>query len=179
MDAFDNNWYSRYLRAAHEPRLRATRAPTQEVIRFTWIPSFHPGITVRVEERVGSYHLEAKRFDVAHRSKPPAILQTVRRDISPSEWAAILHHLDSARFWSMPSAEPQNCPEPGDTLCGHFDGSQWIIERADVTRYHYVDRWSVYDYPDYLATCFCLLALSGLPTDDLDGYVHPIRLTCG
>jgi hypothetical protein len=175
-DTFTNDWYSGQLRAAAEPRLRAT-GEDREIFRLSWIPSFHPTVIVRVERNESQYVLVAKRLTGAGGYEPGKVGEQVRRPLERSEWNAFNRHLKAANFWSMQPDEPPKFTENGEQVIG-TDGSQWFLEGASRTEYHFVDRWFIEDYPSYFRACLCLLALSGLPTADLEGYVGDERPGC-
>ena len=72
--------------------------------------------------------------------------------------------------WSMESDEPLKVTADGGIVVG-ADGAQWLLEGADQSRYHFVDRWFHQDDPSFERACLCLLVWSELDiAEDLDGY---------
>lgn len=175
IDSFRDEWYSEQLRAAMEPALEPTGSVTRAAFRFTWIPSFTPTLTVRVVRSDARITLVAKRLSGAGGYEPGRVRRQVRFALSTQQWSELSSLIDAADFWAMPSEEPEKCDASGACWVG-MDGAQWLLEGADSTRYHFVDRWFHEDYPEFEAACFCLLQWSGLVTEaELTAYLGERR----
>jgi hypothetical protein len=175
IDSFRDEWYSEQLRAAMESALKPTGTSTRAAFRFTWIPSFTPTITVRVVRNDARITLVAKRLSGSGGYEPGRIRRQVRFTLSTRQWSELSSLIDEANFWAMPSEEPEKCDASGTCWVG-MDGAQWLLEGADSTRYHFVDRWFHEDYPEFEAACFCLLKWSGLVSEaELTAYLGERR----
>lgn len=156
-DDFEMSWYSRDLRAAHEPSLYQQSATPSagnpaSSYRFTWLRSFHPVMTVRVDEINGKMVLTAKRLtgDGGHPS-PKSIARMVRRELTRAEGEKISNLLNAAK--------------PVRITCGMgFDGAEWIVETRIGTSYHYAAQWSPDEGPIREFGLY-MLSLTGLNTD--------------
>ncbi len=130
----EQDWFSSQLAAAKEPSLyAATLSGTpRRVIRFTWLRSFHPGITVRVEEDADhTWRVTAKQLSGAGGYEPGHVAKTANRKLDADEAEALVSLLGKE---DLPD-------ETGDCTIG-MDGAQWIIERTDDQGYHFINRWS-------------------------------------
>jgi hypothetical protein len=130
LDNFRRNWYSTQLCAMDEPRLSAP-AGKETRIRFLWLRSFHPGISVRVERDARGARLLAVELSGAGGYAPGSVAKRLSRSLSEKEWATLEASLAAAGFWSLRTSKQSN----------GYDGAQWIIEVATPSRYHVVDRW--------------------------------------
>jgi hypothetical protein len=133
------NWYSRDLRALHEPSLweLSRRDPNAEVYRFLWLRSFHHPIAVRVVVRMnGSGWIHARMTTGKGGNQPGGTsrysVSWLRKGLTQSFLGAV----GSAGFWSLPTL-----PDADENTAG-LDGAQWIIEGIRGGQYRIVDRWS-------------------------------------
>ncbi|MDH7971271.1 hypothetical protein QH494_03685 [Sphingomonas sp. AR_OL41] len=152
LSSFEQEWFSKHLRAADEtPLYSATASSTaKRVVRFTWLRSFSPPVTVRLTERKdGGWHLVAKQLSGRGGYDPGTVDKVVDRALSATE-AANLEGLMSRA--ALPDLS-------GDCEIG-VDGAQWIIERSDAKGYHFINRWSPSDGPVRKVGLF-LLNLTG------------------
>jgi hypothetical protein len=150
---FENRWYSKYLSAAAEPSLyEAGRRPGgNDVIRFTWLRSFHPPVTVRVEGlRSASPRLIAKQLSGAGGYDPGGIANQIDRRLSPVEAAALRRALLRPNVFDLPALE----------CGGGMDGAEWIVEGLDRDGYHFVARWGP-EHGKVRETGLALLKLTG------------------
>lgn len=130
LDAFDRDWYSKYLRAMHEPSLACeTRQP---VYRFLWLRSFEDPIVVRIEKRGDGMFLAAVRLGIARDGGFGEEVARIERALSRREIDAIDRTLADARIWDAPDIQ---------RLTG-LDGAQWIVEARDGKRYRLHKAWS-------------------------------------
>ena len=152
LSKFEQDWFSQHLRAAREAPLYgvAQSNGTRRVLRFTWLRSFHPTVTVRLSERKdGGWHLVAKQLSGTGGYDPGTIDKVVDRPIRAAE-AAELEALMTRT--ALPDLS-------GDCVIG-VDGAQWLIERSDAEGYHFINRWSPSDGPVRQVGLF-LLKLTG------------------
>lgn len=123
-------WYSRHLRAMHEPSLSCDELPRVEAYRFLWLRSFHAPVSVRVQHIGSQYVLDAVVLNGAGGYAPGDEARRVHKTISSNEWTQITNAIDQVHFWGLPT----------EGASAGNDGAQWIVEgRTD--RYHVVDRW--------------------------------------
>jgi len=137
VDDFTAEWYANVWRAADEPSLyrqtHQTTAPGLRTYRFTWLPTFHSPVTVRLEERApGRFWMTAKRLSVAGGYDPGHLTDKVERLLTPDETQPILTLLKKTR---VTSAEPAICDSGAD-------GARWIFEGIESGKLHYINRWS-------------------------------------
>jgi hypothetical protein len=134
----EKSWYPEQLDAAGEPSLylvsQANRPRGQESLRFTWLPTFHHPVVVRIETLDdGEQKLIATRLSGAGGYDPGEVKDRIERMLTPAESRRLEKMLNQTRIFGLPP-----------TLCadGGADGAQWIFEAADVGGYHFVNRWS-------------------------------------
>ena len=157
-----DGWYGKQLRAAAEVGLCADADVHAERYRLTWIPSFHPTVTVRVERDSGGGNLVAKMLDGAGGYQPGTVARDTIVMLSPAEWEELSRLVERAQLWS---------PPPTDNRMG-VDGAQWIIEGSRSGQYNVVDRWTPAvngPFAGHRALGEWLLRKSGLVPADLVG----------
>ena len=138
IDEFEAEWFSNELRAAGEPSLYlASQTPvgrSTETYRFTWLRSFHPKVTVRVDKTgTGAWRLDARRSSGGTEQSPARL----KRILRPSEEADLARVRLKSRVLDLP---PRDCR-------GGMDGSRWIIEANERGTYHFANRWTPEDGP--------------------------------
>lgn len=175
LDPFLDDWYSEQLRATREEILRPTRG-ARVVYRFTWIPSFHPTATVRVESSGERASLVATRLDGAGGYDPGRAAARVALPLSADRWQLLQSLLEDAAFWEMPSEQGMKVDPATGAFIIRTDGAQWLLEGADAARYHFVERQFHEDYPAFEAACFCMLRWSDVVADsELTSYLGDRR----
>ena len=131
---FEVDWFAGQLDAAHEPPLAAIR--DRPVLRFTWLRSFHPAVTVRVEglnqERPV---LVAKRLAGVDGEVREGVDEIIERPLTLDEAAGLARLLRDTNLSEVPAT---------DCNIG-LDGSEWLIETAGPTGYAFYKRWSPED----------------------------------
>jgi hypothetical protein len=174
-DAFGhagNDIDAKALSLMGEPGLAATGSEDLEVYRFLWAPSFHAYAVVRVERTGTRVALFAKRLNRDLKTGEFAKLdRSAQKMLSEKQWQTLKSRLSAARFWSMPSDEPETY-SPGGILRIGLDGADWILEGADTGRHHGVKRWFHEDERAFETACYCMLLWSGLDKalDDVEQY---------
>lgn len=131
MAQFSLNWYSRHLEALEEPIVYDTLS--KNIIRFTWLRSFHHPVVIRLEFTPDDKMIYWKMSDGAGGYEPGEIIKNKTRELKDSELQSVLSRLDSLEFFNVPT----NISGIGGT-----DGAQWILEGLIDGNYHVVDRWS-------------------------------------
>ena len=155
-DELHLTWYSRQLCAMSELPFARTAVGTRTSLRLLWLPTFSRPIGVRVfETRDGSRRLVATQLKGKGGYAPGEIDKRVERSLTEPEWSRLQGVLRRTDPWSLPTEN--------DTL--GCDGTTWILEAFDGTRYHVVDRW---DGGEIRELGRLLLDLSGLDYDPLD-----------
>ena len=133
-DDFVRDWYSTQLCAMGEAPLAPPNDDTVRV-RFTWIPSFHPAVSVRIEHKGAQTSMTAIELDGFGGYEAGRIAKRTSRLLSADEWASLTEIVTATDIWNLPTKPP-----PGDTI--GLDGAQWMIEITTGDKYHVVDRWS-------------------------------------
>lgn len=153
LSAFENAWYSTFLAAAAEPSLHAqtTGKDTGAIrqVRFTWLRSFDPPVTIRiVMERTG-YRLIARELSGAGGYDPGTVARTVDRVLTRDERKTIDGVLAPALF------------QPHKADCSiALDGAQWIFEMAQGHAYAMGQRHSPGD-GGFREAGLAMIALTG------------------
>ncbi len=133
---FERRWYSHSLSIAGEPSLfleSKRRSPGAGSLRFTWLPSFHHPVIVRVETAPsGRARLLAVSLSGAGGYDPGTSEGRIDRMLTAEETRRLDAMLARARLFQLP---PKICD-------GGADGAEWIFEGVDESGYHYLDRWS-------------------------------------
>lgn len=152
LNKLERDWFSQHLRAAGEAPLY-TATPSNSampVLRFTWLRSFDPPVTVRlIKQKDGAWNLVAKQLSGKGGYDPGTVNKVVNRRISVSEAAALEALMTRVMLPDL----------SGDCEVG-MDGAQWIIERSDAKGYHFISRFSPSDGPVRQVGLF-LLNLTG------------------
>jgi hypothetical protein len=142
-------WYPEHLRAMSEPSLSCWQFEG-EVYRFLWLRTWGRPIAVRVAKSRQNATISAVELDGAGGYGPGKVLRRTQRQLSDDEWKSISDGLAALKFWSMPT----------EGLDSGFDGSRWVLEGRNGSRYHVVDRWTP-KAGQYREFCLLMLRLSG------------------
>lgn len=131
----ENDWYPRHWDAADEPSLyeqSSVPAPAgKSTLRFTWLPTFHHPVIVRIERSGREAQLVAKQLSGEGGYEPGIVERKLTRALSTTEIAKLDAILSTT-----------NVLEQRATDCdGGLDGSRWIVEGVDRNGYHFVNRW--------------------------------------
>jgi hypothetical protein len=133
----ENPWFSGQLRAAREPSLyamsRARSHAGKDTIRFTWLPSFHHSVIVRIDRSGSSARLIAKQLSGHGGYAPGDIARTVDRPLTSAERRELADLLDREQLFAQ-TVDP--CEMPG------LDGAEWLFEDARGNGYRFVKSWS-------------------------------------
>jgi len=101
-------------------------------LRFLWLRSFDPGISIRVEHSAEATTLYAVELSGAGGYAPGQIAQATQHTLTPAQWREIERLLARVWFWQRRSVVEES----------GLDGARWVIEVSEPSRYHVVDRWS-------------------------------------
>ena len=130
-----SSWASNHLIAMKEPSLFAPQGgATREEYRFLWLRTFDKPIALRIWSDGSGAQMRIVRLSGAGGYDPGHIESDTTVNVSPEDWRRFRDCIAKAQFWQMPTKE-------SPTELG-FDGSQWIFEGRDTTKYHVVDRWT-------------------------------------
>lgn len=138
-DEFRTNWYSRNIKALHEPSLWevSRQNPKAEVYRFLYVRTFDHPISIRlVVRKSGSGWINTHITGGAAGYDPGRIVQYRISWLTKGKTQSFVTALNSADFWNMPT----HIDPPKDVI--QLDGAQWILEGVKNGQYHIVDRWS-------------------------------------
>jgi hypothetical protein len=153
IDGFKAQWYARQLQALQEKSLCCDSSSRGRVVRFVWLRSFQHPVVIRLDEmKPGNWRVLTKTGTGTGGGAPGTVATVNERTLSARD-AAAMRALFKASSWFWRTASAQATTTAGDcapaktcvTVAG--DGSQWIVEVRDGSRYHYVDRWSPKDGP--------------------------------
>ncbi len=138
-----------------EPSLYlARRNPKAHCYRFTWQRENLPAIVIRLE--VSEDGKKGRLFARRQTQTGVSLLQEMPADYALSLDAAtltsILAQVESAQFWTLPSAPPEIAPQ---------SRSSWVVEGVKNKKYHVVERQMP---PD---SAFRAMALGWLQAADL------------
>jgi hypothetical protein len=129
-------WYGLHLAALREPVLCQRHSEEgKETYRFTWLPSFHSTVVVRIDTDTSGLYLTAKIESGAGGYDPGRLARDTTFRLSETHASQFGELLLSTGFWRQPTVPP-----PGGGM--GVDGAQWIYEGVANGRYHVVDRWS-------------------------------------
>lgn len=137
IDEVESEWFGSHLQAAQETSLSqrpSTQGPQPtRTIRFTWLRSFHAPVVIRIDEASnGGLQLTAKLLSGYGGYGPGRIVRRIERPLTNPEAAALKAKLARIDLFDL---TPVGCG-------GGVDGSEWILEASDATRYHLARRWS-------------------------------------
>ncbi|WP_156361397.1 hypothetical protein [Sphingomonas sp. Leaf67] len=146
--------YQQPFSVAGEPSLyQRSRLGDGDALRFTWLPTFHPAVTVRIEgltsprPRLIAHRLEGRAGFAAN-----AVADRVDRFLTPREITDLGTHLASN--------DPFMQDEVRDTGVRMLDGSRWLVERVTGHDYKIVERANPNEGPIY-TTGMAMLRLTG------------------
>lgn len=164
IDSLLTAWMDDQLARLGEAPLRAA-GPGEEIYRFVWMRTWHHPVVITAEWNARGGRLVGREFDGYGGYEPGSLLRVVDRPLRAAEWTTLKRALDSARFWTLPLAQP--FPERG------LDGATWTVEGAAPGRYHRVSRWS--PEPDsphapFRAVGLQLLRFASMPADSAHAY---------
>ncbi|MGA2119249.1 MAG: hypothetical protein ABSH56_31415 [Bryobacteraceae bacterium] len=131
------SWYSRHLKALHEPSLwELSRDPRAEAYRFLWLRSFHHPIVVRLVVRSsGSGWIHVGITNDKGGNEPGRMMRRQVSWLTKTKTQSLLAAFESADFWNLPTLA---VAEQG---AARVDGAQWVLEGVRGGRYHVVDRF--------------------------------------
>lgn len=143
-DAFVEAWYSTQLRALKEQPLCCGAVSAGFTLRFTWLRTLDHPVVLRLDNAAGNtWTLTTKIASGQGAYKPGSLKINTTHAIAAADAAPIAEAIRSRdTFWHLPTAAglavaPGELPREMGA-----DGSQWIIEVLDGSRYHYTDEWS-------------------------------------
>lgn len=131
ISSLERDWFTKHLRAAAEPSLAMG---ARDVIRFTWLRSFHHTVSIRVEGLASARpRLWARELTGHGGYDAGKVGRRIERRLSPAEAAALRRTVSARNLFAQPPLE-----------CGNIglDGAEWIMEGVDGRGYHLIVRWS-------------------------------------
>lgn len=154
-DQFQNDWYSKHLRAMEEAPLFSPDAQVRESYRFLWLRSFHHPVGVRLWKTESDQFITVNELSGAGGYEPGTSILKSQRRLSQGEWDAFMRHLEYSCYWEQPTEDPKD---------RGFDGAEWILEGFREGRYHVVERWTP-TAGSFRDACLYSLKLSRLKID--------------
>ncbi|MBI5068930.1 MAG: hypothetical protein HZB56_11890 [Deltaproteobacteria bacterium] len=157
---FYAEWYAKALRRMGEASL--ARAPTTaKVYRLTILPTWGHPVSVRLHAETGSEAIEAKRLDGLGGYEPGRLAEQGSLQLSADQMNQFRSLYGKLGFWQMAFGDPGR----------GYDGSEWILEAAELGKYHVVARWSPSSETDrrglraFVGLCEWLFRASPLAND--------------
>jgi hypothetical protein len=167
LDPYSAAWYSKHLEAAGESRIEPTGREDAEVYRLLVLPSFTSTIVVRVERLGNQITYTTKRLSGAGGYEPGEIEWQADGTMPNADWTELKRLLLTGDFWSQPSQDAldrlrrERCEQGDESACWMgLDGTTFVLEGADRSRYQLVDRWEEFE-PPLESAVELLLAISG------------------
>lgn len=153
--------YQQQLGVADEPSLyQRSLHSGGDALRFTWLPTFHPAVMVRVEALSSPRpRLIARRLEGRGGLAASAVADRVDRFLTPGEATALRAFLASS--------DPFTQREAPDTGVRMLDGAGWLIERVSGGDYHVVERSNPENAEPVHATGMAMLRLTGWKFADI------------
>ena len=132
-DSAISGWYWQELRAMKEPRIASFADSSEtEVVRFLWLRSFKPTITVRAIRRGSRYALIRAQLSNPEGLCPGTIDRRDSVRLSSRTWKTLIRALENPEF----------VPAPLPTNTVGADGAQWVVESVRQGHYQLVDVWA-------------------------------------
>jgi hypothetical protein len=133
-----DRWNASFLRAAQEPPLYTSSAPSAvdgvSALRCIWLPTFHAPVIIRIEfMQDRPNRLIAIQLAGRGGYEPGVIARTASRNLTQRETQQLENLFAANRLFDRPMAE---C----DLLS--VDGAQWIFEYVDKNGYRFLRRHS-------------------------------------
>ncbi|MEI7597660.1 MAG: hypothetical protein WCK02_18075 [Bacteroidota bacterium] len=158
VDSFHLIWYSRFLYAMQEPLLY-NRQLSKIVYRFTWLRTFDNPVVIRIERDTSGVILYWKVTDGQGGYSPGDIVINNKRNLTLLEWDRLISMVDLANYWQMRRIDSFGT-----------DGSEWILEGVELTRYYVTSAWSPDENSDFYKIGDFLLNLTDLKIKEVDKY---------
>jgi hypothetical protein len=132
-----------HLEAMGEPSLwLAAQKADVHVYRFLWLRTFHHPVALRIDVAPdGTARLSAKVTTGAGGYEPGVLRTDKSVPLTRAQVKRFLDGLEKAKFWTLPTAEPEAVGKDGSIRIT-LDGALWTIEGVTDGRYHVVDRHS-------------------------------------
>lgn len=127
IDSFALQLFSRRLVKSGEPVL-SNYYLDKDIIRLTWLRSFHPGIVITFIRRDGKYSIDTRFLDGSDRTE-----RTDSRQLAKKEFEELLAMLVQHNFYAS---------EEVDWLPPDADGSEWILEVHTEAGYRLLNKQS-------------------------------------
>jgi hypothetical protein len=131
ISSFRNKWYSEHLKAMKEPVVYSD-STNRQIIRFTWLRTFHHPVVVGMVNDGGEVSLYWKTSSGAGGYDPGKLVTDRHKRIDIQQWDKMIQELERISFWRFPTNNP---------VFG-FDGAQWILEVKIDGKYHLIDIWT-------------------------------------
>jgi hypothetical protein len=149
LNKFVNQWYSKHLKSMKEPILYKLKNEDKKTIRFTHLGTWSNPVSYRIENSNGQITLTYCKtkglggYDAGRRIKHE------QKIIKSETWNKILEKIDSVKFWSIETHDPNIA----------LDGEEWILEVLIDRQYHFVTRNSPENYgaQEYAELCKLVL----------------------
>jgi len=152
LSAFEEEWYSKHLRAMGESQLTQAQG---ETYRFLWLRTFANPVVVRISCAEKRCDLTAVRLGGSGGYEPGSVVERKARGLSEQETTNLRELIGRAQLWQA---------QPPDSRIG-LDGAQWVLEVSHEKRYHLWNVWSPESsgqHATFRELCLEMIRLSGL-----------------
>ena len=137
----EKDWYPGHWDAAGEPSLyersRVSTPAGKSTLRFTWLPTFHHPVIVRIERSGDDAMLVARQLSGEGGYEPGKVAREVTRSLSATEIAKLGTILSRTKVLEQRATDCDS----------GLDGSQWIVEGVNRDGYRFINRWSPAEGP--------------------------------
>jgi hypothetical protein len=147
------------LRSFEEPSLMNGTSDGQSAIyRFVLLPSLRKTtFMIRLSVNPNGTGILSSKIGQNERNGPNHI-KTVTRSMSAEQVSKFLKLLEESNFWNLLTTDQRR----------GLDGNDWLLEGAEPSKYHVVDRWSPARRDSYTRACRFLIDASHLSVGRLD-----------
>jgi hypothetical protein len=151
--------YAQVLRSFEEPPLmKGTSDGKSAIYRLVLLPSMrNTTLMIRLSVNPDGTGALLSKTGQTERNGPKHI-KTVTRSLSAEQMSKFLKLLEKSDFWNLLTEDQQR----------GFDGEEWLLEGAEPSKYHVVDRWSPARTDSYTRACRYLIDVSHLSVGRLD-----------
>lgn len=147
---YDFEWFSKDLEAMNEPVLFNS---TARIFRFTLLPSTGNFYVIGLKNENGKVTIYWKVFENTPDNRPGKKIIDKTKQLELNEWTKLSEAINQKKFWNKPSF----------SYSGGVDGSTWIFEGKELTKYNVMASWGGYGQYEF---CLTLKKLTDLENNE-------------